>query len=44
MVFILATLRIRKARDENGHEIEVKQEFDTGLILCVFFPSLASVY
>lgn len=33
IVSILATLRLSKARDENGHEIEVKPEFDTGIVL-----------
>ncbi|KAL4064485.1 cytochrome P450 [Scleroderma citrinum] len=33
IVSILATLRIGKAIDENGHEIEVKLEFEPGLVM-----------
>jgi hypothetical protein len=35
VVHLLAAFRITKAKDEVGKEIEVKEEFTTGVVWCV---------
>jgi hypothetical protein len=35
VVHLLAAFRMTKAKDEAGKEIEVKEEFTTGVVWCV---------